>query len=563
LIRLVPLLTLIAFAAQPAFAQGVRPLDVVPAAAGEARGVAWLEHHLKLRLRTDLFVNPDLGSAEGPSVLVTPDAAGVAGAREESAVLGSNVRLRYEPVLHFTEAFRLHATFDVLGNMVLGSTPALKPGQSEALLTDYPDQASPEAGRNSARDAFAVPRLYGEWMPLSRVWARIGRMPANFGLGMRESSGDCDDCGYGTVYDGVEIRSDAVGLGVRLAWRWPAEGPASERGMARPGQPFDLSQQDDVGEWVLELRPRMPTPAEEITRATEARTSNGWHFDWGVVLRRRTADLQADRYALEGAPPGAGPTPTPDTAYDDLPLMPFDMDLWMPGVAFHLRGWPSERQSLDLAMEAEFVFGSIGTTQTFPDPETGRDVSTFGAAFRGRYDHGGFFGRLDMGMATGDPESAGESSGTLGVRDAANTVASPDSDFFVDPRYERNSTWEQHIFHRDFHVDRLLFREIIGAVTNAWYVRPAVGYRFELGRDSLELEAGALWATPFAPEATPGMGGAYGVEPGLDARYSVGDHLRIELGVATLLPGAALAANVAAPTPDPVTTVQLDLFVGF
>ncbi len=547
-------------AASPALAQGARPLDVVPAADTEARGVAWLEHHLQLRMRTDLFVNPELGSAIGPAVLRTPAAAGVEGAREENAVWGSNLRLRYEPVLHVTEAFRVRAGFDVLGRLVMGSTPALEPGQSEPLLSDYPDQASPEGGRNSAHDAFAVPYLYADWMPLSRVWARIGRMPAHFGLGLRENAGDCEDCDFGTVYDGVEVRTDAMGLGVRLAWRWPAEGLHSERGLSGPGQPFDLSQQDDVGEWVLELRTSMPTPSEEAERTAATRAEQGWLFDWGFCLRRRTADLQGDRYALEGAPPGAGPTPTPATAYDDLPLLPFDMDLWTPGVALHFRAWPTLEQSLDVALEAEMVFGSIGTTQSFPDPDTGRDVLSFGAAFRGRYDYEGFFGRLDMGMATGDPESAGESSGTLGVEDGSNTVATPDSDFFVDPRFEQNTTWEQHTFHRDFHVDRLLFREIIGAVTNAWYVRPAVGYRFDLGGDSLELEAGALWATPFAAEATPGMGGVYGVEPGVDARYRLGPHLGVDLGVATLFPGGALAANVAAPVPEPVTTVQLDLF---
>ena len=38
-------------------------------------------------------------------------------------IAGANIRLRYQPTIHVAPTVRIHATFDILDNLVLGSLP--------------------------------------------------------------------------------------------------------------------------------------------------------------------------------------------------------------------------------------------------------------------------------------------------------------------------------------------------------------------------------------------------------------------------------------------------------
>src|SRR5207244_1739682 len=74
----------------------------------------------------------------------------------------------------------------------------------------------------------------------------------------------------------------------------------------------------------------------------------------------------------------------------------------------------------------------------------------------------------------------------------------------------------QFIFDRDYKVDLILFRHLLGAVTNALYLKPKLEY------DLSKSFVFRVWnVTSFAarPVATPGNGQMYGIEFDGDLGY--------------------------------------------
>jgi uncharacterized protein (TIGR04551 family) len=104
----------------------------------------------------------------------------------------------------------------------------------------------------------------------------------------------------------------------------------------------------------------------------------------------------------------------------------------------------------------------------------------------------------------------------------------------------RDASVDNFRFHPDYRIDRILFREIIGTVTDAIYLRPHARYRLVDDRHAeldAELAVIASWAASAA--STPSGARPLGIEidPGLT--YRTRDGFRAALEYAVLLPGAA------------------------
>ncbi len=494
-------------AAAPDPVRAARPAETAP------RGLVLFEHAGTFRFRTDLFFNTNL----------TQD-----GARPDHAI-GANLRLRYEPTLRISEAFAVHATFDLLGRQRLGEVPVFATG--EGLDGDR----GPTEGTFSFDD-ITVSHLFGSWTPISGIWLEAGRMPGHFGLGLVDNDGTCPDCDAQTVRDQVSIRSDVFGVGLRISWVFAAEGPTTERSRGTQGQPVDADQLDDLNDWIFEVNSGYPSPLRASRRVAEARDRRGALVDWALRLRMRKADLQSDRCPVEGACTTGQQVPSFDTPLDQLPLVPRDMRLFFPAAFVQLQAWPAAAVHLVLGAELHAMLGEIGTTQAVERPTSKRKVRAFAGAIQTRLALHRWRLKLDTVVATGDPQGR-----FLGVRDGSNSIVLDDRDFASDPEASRrNRTFEQMILSRSFIVDRILFREILGAVTNTALVRPSVGYRFALGRHALELQGGTLMAWALAPEATPGRARYYGAEVDLDARAFIGRHFQANLGLALLAAGRRL-----------------------
>jgi uncharacterized protein (TIGR04551 family) len=511
----------------------------------DQRPFAQVLHHFDLRIRNDIFHNGGLGN----TLAIVPGDRGLATPQigDDPQIAGGNVRLRYLPTFRIGENLKLEGRFELLRSSLYHSL------DSQAAEQMFDDQ-------------IRVRALAAHWEPLPRLWVSLGRIPQHFGLGLVEHD-ECIDCDFDSVLDGASVQINLGALSASVAWYWPGEGPTSAwvpKGSLfqnTSGQAYDVAQDDDVGLFHFGLSSQRFTELEEAERVRLAQEQHSWLYDWQVRLRKRSSDLASDRFAVSGADecPGAPDVPCPGTLYDDFPLTPRWLSLWSPGLYFHFRAWPREGHFVDLGVELEGHLGSVERSQSDPDVDTDRSIRSVAGAVRARYQRGAIFLRLDSGFATGDPERS-----TLGVRSntSSSQAAYPEGDFYAeeDDSYRVNETWEQFVFHRNFHVDRILFREIVGAVSNAAYVRPALGYDLGLGGMALqsELSATASWA--IAPEATPGKERYYGLETGLDMRLKIWDSTQLHLGGALFLPGAALGDPEALGT---VWTGQLDLFVQY
>src|SRR5262249_42499569 len=97
---------------------------------------------------------------------------------------GANMRLRLEPVFNVYEDIKIKMQWDILDNLVLGSTPDGFPvNPISPLLAFSQSQISPSDGRNALIDSIRVKRVWAEvGTPLGQI--RFGRMPSHFGMGL-------------------------------------------------------------------------------------------------------------------------------------------------------------------------------------------------------------------------------------------------------------------------------------------------------------------------------------------------------------------------------------------
>src|SRR5262249_974626 len=99
-------------------------------------------------------------------------------------------------------------------------------------------------------------------------------------------------------------------------------------------------------------------------------------------------------------------------------------------------------------------------------------------------------------------------------------------------------------FHPDYRVDRILFREIIGTVTNAVYVRPHVRWNIvRLGTSALSASPAAVASFAVQSAGAPGQKSPLGVELDPTLAYGARDGFGAALEHAVLFPLAGLDNN--------------------
>jgi uncharacterized protein (TIGR04551 family) len=80
-----------------------------------------------------------------------------------------------------------------------------------------------------------------------------------------------------------------------------------------------------------------------------------------------------------------------------------------------------------------------------------------------------------------------------------------------------NSTLKQFAFNRDYFVDMILWRHLVGAVTNAAYFKPFLQY--DVTR-SITFKVSNITSIALHKESTPGDGRIYGTEFDGDLGYN-------------------------------------------
>ena len=327
-------------------------------------------------------------------------------------------------------------------------------------------------------------------------------MPWHFGRGIRYNKGDCPDCDGALSVDRIMGISQLFGHQVTAAWDYGAQGTTLD--MTALGQrdpdnfPLDLSQRDDVTQWMLAIT----NVDDDITlRSKVNRGEVVFNYGAQLVIRRaRHVDDGEPNLTVDITGTAAEGSEDQNESIAGLTLES-DASLWMPSVWFML-AW----NALTIEFEGTGTYGNIdraGSTLLDDDQIGDRslDVRQFGYVLNTElalYDDS-FFLSLEFGGATGD--EAAQPEGYLNYRWQDQQQPAGDqriTNFAFSPEY---------------HVDQILFRRLLGTVTNAHYVKPSMTYWLALqDLRQVGINISAIYSIADKRMATIGENRQLGVE---------------------------------------------------
>jgi uncharacterized protein (TIGR04551 family) len=484
-----------------------------------------VEAHGALRVRGEVLENLDLDRGPTPSgQLFYPvpisDPTG-------QALAAADLRLRTDLAFYAPSAtLAVKVRVDAPDNLLLGGSPE---GIPSASITQAPVTA------------LRLKRAYGEALtPIGLVAA--GRMGSHWGLGMLTNGGDCADCDSGDAADRVAFITAVVGHLWAFAFDWSASGPVAQR--RAPGRAIDLDPADDVRSLTFAVMRYRDERARERRREAGKTT-----FEYGAYFSHRTQDLDVPADYLPIARP---------VRVDAAQVMARGYS------ASAIDGWLRlTTPSLRLEIEAAGLFATVDQPSLVPGVLLNRpaESSQFGVAMESEVGapDDPLGGGVDLGLASGDPAPG------FGVTTSVNAPApkpgdldGPQADFPGDTRVDNFR------FHPDYRIDRILFREIIGTVTDAFYVRPhARATLADLGPAKLEAQIAAIASFAMQKSSAPGGKSPLGVEVDPTFAYVHDDGFAAALEHAVLFPLGGLD-NVELGLPaKPAQLLRLRLVYGF
>ncbi|MBK8253751.1 MAG: TIGR04551 family protein [Polyangiaceae bacterium] len=459
--------------------------------------------HGQFRLRGEMFYNLDLDRGPTPSgQLLFPvplsDPKG-------QSLYAADFRFRadlavYAPGGGVAAKVRL----DVPDNLALGAFPEGVPSASTS-------QKSPEF-------VASLKRAYMEVLTPVGVFAG-GRMGNTWGLGMLANGGDCADCDSGDSADRIAFITPVAGHVWAVAFDFSGSGPFVPRGVQN--RVIEVDASDDVRSLTFAVLNFKNDLARERRRKADKST-----FEYGAYFAYRWQDK-------------------------DIPIsyLPVTVDQPLTEASVMKRGYRAAagdvwaRLSLPfgrIEVEAAVLYGYYEQVSLLPGALL-RDPSEsiqWGVAVESDFGRpeSAFGGGVDLGVASGDPAPG------FGVRQTnpLATAAQPgDLDGpQVNPPLDTSAN--NFRFHPDYRVDRILFREIIGTVTDAVYIRPHVRYTLlDLGTSQFTLSLTGIASFALESASTPGGQAPLGVEldPTLAYRHKDGFGLSLEHGVLFPLAG--------------------------
>jgi uncharacterized protein (TIGR04551 family) len=396
------------------------------------------------------------------------------------------------------------ARIDVLDNITLGSDAEGIPSAS----TRY------EQGPRTLRIKWA----YGEVLTPVGLFA-AGRMGNNWGLGMLANSGDCLDCDTGDTAD-------------RIAWIAPMFGHI-----------FALAY--DFSATLVTAPVAGGSSYVDVVPSADVRTVT-------AAFLRYKSDLALARLRK------AGRTTVEYGAYfshrwqqNDVPAtyLPTDMAVPITASQVMMRGY--EATAIDgwaritsrlLHVEAELAYLNATAEQgsLIPGVLYNRPVTSnqFGAVLESEVaaPDGVVGAGIDVGFASGDDSPGFGTFVPLGA-----PLAKPGdlTGAKADPPFDTHVNNFQ--FSPDYHIDRILFREIIGTVSGAAYARPHARWTFaKVGNGGFEASVAGIGSMAAYALSTPGGKLPLGVEIDPTLSYKNGDGFMLALEYGVLFPLAGL-----------------------
>jgi uncharacterized protein (TIGR04551 family) len=438
-----------------------------------------LDLHAHLRLRTALYGNMDLDRGPSPT---SGQPLWPKGETPLDLTAGGDLRLRVAPTLWLGEEARIVMEIDVLDNVALGATPKGTPYQGRAAVvtgTVFQDPYSLSSGILRIRTAFAEVVT-----PVGVLSA--GRSPTHFGLGIGSNAGDAMDDDKGDRADRVAFVMPVLGHFLATSLDLSATGPRGVPAVSAPQPQLPSLAQPAVS--VALLRYRAPWEVE----ANRAR--NRWLLDYGAAgsVQVQRNDAPVFYQSLQGM---GGLAAAEHVRRDYVAAF---ADAWVRFV------WGPVR------VEAEALLGHlwIGNASPYPGIEMRKPVTgnPFGAVLqaewlplKGRFSVVGETGIASPDPAPGFPQD--EPSAFAGSR--PGDVFGPQIDG------QRDRRMDAFRFHPAYHVDLIMWRTLLGGVSEAAYARVKLGTS---PLQDVRVELNTIYSHGIVSRSNPGGVGPLGVE---------------------------------------------------
>lgn len=413
---------------------------------------------------------------------------------------------------------------DWLDNVSLGGSPDLAGG-------------SPATSGGQRPTTVVIKRAWGEALTPAGTLA-AGRMGAHFGLGIAANGGDCEDCDHGDAADRIAFVSPLFGHLLAFAYDFTARGPFMES--RDGGHHIELEDTTSTAGPTIALL-KVHSPATLVRRANAGLSS----LEYAAYFSHRTQDNDVPASYL--------PTAVPAT-FTSADVVNRGFSASATGAWFRIT---NERMRLEgevALLRARLDQPSLipGTVITVPVTS-----NALGAALQSDVTAGPTQLGLDAGYASGD-EAPG-----FGAFPKPNQTSTVKGQFDgAQANLPRDATVDNFRFHPDFRIDQILFREIIGTITDAVYIRPHLrATLMTAGAGRLEAVGALIASWAVEPTSTPSGARPLGVEIDPELRYASRDGFAISLAYGLLFPGAAFDGSTLPA--KPAQSLRLRMGFGF
>ena len=346
-------------------------------------------------------------------------------------------------------------------------------------------------------------RAYGELLtPVGLL--SVGRIGSSWGVGMLTNGGDAPDADRGDSADGVAFVTPLAGM------LWAASFDVASIGQdtaldARGGDAFDRADRGDT----LSLAMLRWRNGDARARRAAAGIAT---VDWGAVFSHRT---------MKSAPAWGG-------GGQSLPrgLTADGLDGWL-----RVSGaWGR------VEAESALLKASVAQASTIPGVLLHQPIRALqsGAALESDFGGARLSAGLDLGYASGDPAPG------FGARVVSGATAPQPGDLDgPQATLPGDANVDNFRFHPEYRIDRILFHEIVGTVTDAVYLRPHVQGMLHCNKGDLTGSVAAIGSRAVYASSTPGGKAPLGVEidPTLAWHARSGFALALEHGVLFPLAG--------------------------
>lgn len=392
---------------------------------------------------------------------------------------------------------------DSLDNLTLGSLPSGIPAGS---TTQVPPN-----------NAISLKRAYGEaLLPFGLLAA--GRMGSHWGLGILTNGGDCLDCDSGDAADRIALVTPLAGHIFALAYDFTAIGPLQGT-TTQPNHVIDVEPSVDV-HTITFAALQWKNDQTRARRRAAGKTT----VEYGAYFSHRwqNNDIPASYLAT------SSPVPITGAEVMSRGYQATALDAW------GRLSFPDARVEAEVA----YLMASVDQPSLLPGALLNTPVTShqLGAALESEYGLNRFGVGVDAGYASGDPAPG------FGVNTPANAQQPKPGDLDgpqANPPYDNKV--DNFRFHPDYRIDQILFREIIGTVTDAAYLRPHVRAKIvSWPSASLTASLAGIASTAIYASSTPGNARPLGIELDPQIAYSGREGLFLALEGGVLFPLAGL-----------------------